>query len=128
MLPQSQGGVVDANLRVHGLKNVRVIDASVPPIALSTHLMASTYGVAEIGAAVVREFWNDGVQGAQVAFSGGGSLTNSSSASASASQTGSRGVEKNVAARIITSSSTQVWGGWLWGLALMVGVGGRVFV
>ncbi|KAJ5988542.1 hypothetical protein N7481_003752 [Penicillium waksmanii] len=91
MLPQSQGGVVDANLRVHGLKNVRVIDASVPPIALSTHLMASTYGVAEIGAAVVREFWNDGVQGAQVAFSGGGSLTNSSSASASASQTGSRG-------------------------------------
>lgn len=87
--------------------------------------MASTYGVAEIGAAVVREYWNDGVQGAQVAFSGGGSLTNSSvGASASASATGSKGVEKNGAdVRISTGSGTLVWG-----LALMVGVGGRAFV
>ena len=31
MLPLEQGGVVDANLRVYGLSNVRVADASVPP-------------------------------------------------------------------------------------------------
>ncbi|KAJ6104813.1 glucose-methanol-choline oxidoreductase [Penicillium sp. IBT 18751x] len=58
MLPRDQGGVVDANLRVYGLANVRVADASVPPIALSTHLMASTYGLAEQASTIIREFHN----------------------------------------------------------------------
>ncbi|KAJ5682141.1 glucose-methanol-choline oxidoreductase [Penicillium maclennaniae] len=56
MLPRDQGGVVDANLRVYGLANVRVADASVPPIALSTHLMASTYGLAEQASNIIQEF------------------------------------------------------------------------
>lgn len=59
MLPRDQGGVVDANLRVYGLANVRVADASVPPIALSTHLMASTYGVAEQASNIIRSYWNE---------------------------------------------------------------------
>lgn len=50
--------MVDAKLRVYGLSNVRVADASVPPIALSTHLMASTYGVAELASALIRDYWN----------------------------------------------------------------------
>jgi hypothetical protein len=58
MLPREKGGVVDAKLRVYGLSNVRVADASVPPIALSTHLMASTYGVAELASALIRDYWN----------------------------------------------------------------------
>lgn len=58
MLPREQGGVVDANLRVYGLSNVRVADASVPPTALSTHLMASTYGLAEQAANIIRGYWN----------------------------------------------------------------------
>lgn len=58
MLPRDQGGVVDAHLRVYGLANVRVADASVPPIALSTHLMASTYGLAEQASNIIREFYN----------------------------------------------------------------------
>lgn len=58
MLPREQGGVVDANLRVYGLANVRVADASVPPIALSTHLMASTYGLAELASSIIRDFYN----------------------------------------------------------------------
>lgn len=58
MLPRDQGGVVDANLRVYGLANVRVADASVPPISLSTHLMASTYGVAEQASNIIRAYWN----------------------------------------------------------------------
>ncbi|KAJ5611192.1 CAZyme family AA3 [Penicillium lagena] len=58
MLPREQGGVVDANLRVYGLANVRVADASVPPIALSTHLMASTYGLAEQASTIIRDFWD----------------------------------------------------------------------
>ncbi|KAL1850276.1 hypothetical protein Plec18170_006971 [Paecilomyces lecythidis] len=58
MLPRDQGGVVDANLLVYGLANVRVADASVPPIALSTHLMASTYGIAELAADIIGKFYN----------------------------------------------------------------------
>jgi choline dehydrogenase-like flavoprotein len=61
MLPRGQGGVVDANLLVYGLANVRVADASVPPIALSTHLMASTYGIAEQASNIIRKYY-DGAQ------------------------------------------------------------------
>ncbi|KAJ5669001.1 Glucose-methanol-choline oxidoreductase [Penicillium macrosclerotiorum] len=57
MLPRDQGGVVDANLRVYGLSNVRVADASVIPIALSTHLMASTYGIAEKASDIIRAYY-----------------------------------------------------------------------
>lgn len=72
MLPRNQGGVVDANLRVYGLSNVRVADASVPPIALSTHLMASTYGIAEQAANIIRGFWNAQAQPQQPAYSSSG--------------------------------------------------------
>lgn len=58
MLPQNQGGVVDANLRVYGLANVRVADASVAPIALSTHLMSSTYAIAEQASAIILATYN----------------------------------------------------------------------
>jgi hypothetical protein len=58
MLPQDQGGVVDANLRVYGLANVRVADASVAPFALATHLMSSTYAIAEQASAIILETYN----------------------------------------------------------------------
>lgn len=58
MLPLKQGGVVDANLRVYGLANVRVADASVPPISFSAHLMASTYGIAEQASTIIRDYHN----------------------------------------------------------------------
>lgn len=73
MLPRNQGGVVDANLRVYGLANVRVADASVPPIALSTHLMASTYGVAELASNIIRKYYD----GSQVTISPSFSSTSS---------------------------------------------------
>jgi len=38
MLPRSQGGVVDAKLKVYGLKNVRAVDASIFPIQFSAHV------------------------------------------------------------------------------------------
>jgi hypothetical protein len=59
MLPRNQGGVVDANLRVYGLANVRVADASVPPIDFAAHLMSSTYGIAEQASNMIRAFHND---------------------------------------------------------------------
>lgn len=38
MLPKEQGGVVDAKLRVYGMSNVRVADASVFPIQFAAHV------------------------------------------------------------------------------------------
>ena len=58
MLPLNQGGVVDANLKVYGLSNVRVADASVPPMSFSAHLMGSTYGLAEQASTIIRNSWN----------------------------------------------------------------------
>lgn len=69
MLPKEQGGVVDANLRVYGLANVRVADASVIPIALSTHLMASTYGVAEQASDIIRKYYMEKPSEPEMAFS-----------------------------------------------------------
>lgn len=38
MLPLEQGGVVDTNLRVYGLANVRVADSSVYPMQFASHV------------------------------------------------------------------------------------------
>lgn len=53
MLPREHGGVVDKNLKVYGTQNLRVVDASVPPISFSAHLMSITYGLAEIGSEMI---------------------------------------------------------------------------
>ena len=50
---ETEGGVVDTNLKVYGTKNLRVIDASVPPISFSAHLESIVYGIAEIGAEII---------------------------------------------------------------------------
>ncbi|KAG6871658.1 hypothetical protein C0995_001717 [Termitomyces sp. Mi166 len=47
MLPQEEGGCVDAQLKVYGTANLRVVDASIIPINLSTHLQATLYAIAE---------------------------------------------------------------------------------
>ncbi|KAE8218863.1 hypothetical protein CF319_g7334 [Tilletia indica] len=54
-LPEELGGVVDKDLLVYGTSNLRVIDASIPPISLSAHLMTATYGIGEIGAQIVKD-------------------------------------------------------------------------
>lgn len=57
MLPAGRpGGVVDARLRVHGVKRgLRVADASVFPLQISGHLQATVYAVAEKAASLVME-------------------------------------------------------------------------
>ncbi|OQE26118.1 hypothetical protein PENFLA_c007G01644 [Penicillium flavigenum] len=86
MLPEEQGGVVDANLRVYGLTNVRVADASIVPISLSTHLMSSTYGVAEQASDIIRRYYNLPAE-PEPAFSGSTSAASSSAVAAKKSGT-----------------------------------------
>jgi len=43
MLPREKGGVVDTTLKVYGTTNIRVVDASVIPLHVSTHPQATIY-------------------------------------------------------------------------------------
>jgi choline dehydrogenase-like flavoprotein len=47
MLPLELGGVVDSELRVYGVKGLRVVDASVIPLLPAAHLQSTVYAVAE---------------------------------------------------------------------------------
>jgi choline dehydrogenase len=55
MGPDPRTAVVDARLRVHGVTNLRVIDASVFPTVTSGNTNAPTVMVAEKGAAMMLE-------------------------------------------------------------------------
>lgn len=50
MGPLEHGGVVDADLKVHDVKGLRVVDSSVIPIQPSAHIQTMVYGIAEIAA------------------------------------------------------------------------------
>jgi choline dehydrogenase len=58
MMKEEFGGVVDSQLKVYGLANVRVVDASVLPVQLSAHLSSSLYGIAEKAAVMIRQDQN----------------------------------------------------------------------
>ena len=62
MLPRDHGGVVDTNLMVYGAANLRVVDASVMPLQISAHLMASTYGIAEKAADIIKSRYSHAAQ------------------------------------------------------------------
>lgn len=47
MMKKRWGGVVDAEVRVFGVKGLRVVDASVFPMAVAGHTSSSVYAVAE---------------------------------------------------------------------------------
>lgn len=53
----AMGKVVDPELRVYGVKGLRVCDASVFPCAIGAHTQVATYAVAEQGAAVITADW-----------------------------------------------------------------------
>ncbi|TIA89097.1 hypothetical protein E3P99_02240 [Wallemia hederae] len=47
MLPKEMNGVVDSDLKVYGLSNLRIADASIMPLHVSAHIQATLYGIAE---------------------------------------------------------------------------------
>ncbi|KAI1157897.1 hypothetical protein F5B18DRAFT_127886 [Nemania serpens] len=55
IMPRAMGGVVDDRLRVYGVSNLRVLDASVIPLEPIANPQAVVYGIAELGAAIVKE-------------------------------------------------------------------------
>ncbi|KAL8646620.1 MAG: hypothetical protein Q9226_006779 [Calogaya cf. arnoldii] len=54
MLPRKYGGVVDSKLRVYGVKNLSVIDASVMPTIPASHTSSTVYAVAEKAADLIK--------------------------------------------------------------------------
>jgi choline dehydrogenase len=47
MMPQASGGVVDSKLRVYGVKNLRIVDASIQPRITNQHVQSVVYMIAE---------------------------------------------------------------------------------
>ncbi|KAG8163245.1 hypothetical protein KVR01_006542 [Diaporthe batatas] len=55
MRPKEAGGVVDTRLRVYGVGNLRVVDASIFPLEPAGNIQSTVYAVAERAADIIRE-------------------------------------------------------------------------
>ncbi|QRW13145.1 GMC oxidoreductase [Ceratobasidium sp. AG-Ba] len=54
LAPEKLGGVVGSNLKVYGTANLRVVDASLIPLHMGTHLSRTVYGIAEKAAVIIK--------------------------------------------------------------------------
>lgn len=59
MGPNKKEFVVDHKLKVHGIQNLRVIDASIMPESVSAHTMVPTIMIGERGSDLVKEDYAD---------------------------------------------------------------------
>ncbi len=51
--------VVDAQLNVHGIDKLRVVDASIMPILPSAHTNAVVFMIGEKAADIVKHYWRN---------------------------------------------------------------------
>lgn len=49
----AMGSVVDTDLKVKGVENLRVVDTSIFPVPLTGHLQVATYAMAEEAADII---------------------------------------------------------------------------
>ncbi|KAJ2982226.1 hypothetical protein NUW58_g6492 [Xylaria curta] len=54
MMPRELGGVVDERLKVYGVKNLRVVDASIMPVLVGANTCQTTYAIAEKAADLIK--------------------------------------------------------------------------
>ncbi|KAI0389771.1 oxidoreductase [Xylariaceae sp. FL0594] len=57
MLPRDKGGVVAPDLKVYGIKNLRVVDASALPTISTANLQATVYAFAERATDIAKGAW-----------------------------------------------------------------------
>ncbi|XP_046430767.1 glucose dehydrogenase [FAD, quinone]-like [Neodiprion fabricii] len=62
MAPREDFGVVDARLRVYGIKGLRVVDASVMPTIISGHTNAPTFMIGEKASDMIKQDWGEFVR------------------------------------------------------------------
>jgi choline dehydrogenase-like flavoprotein len=55
MMSKNLGGVVDSNNKVYGVQGLRIVDASILPFQVSSHLMSVVYGLAERAADIIKK-------------------------------------------------------------------------
>lgn len=60
MLPEEDGGVVDARLKVYGVDGLRVVDVSIIPVLPDVNTVGPVYMVAERGAEIIKEDYGVG--------------------------------------------------------------------
>ena len=53
------GNVVDCDLQVHGVRGLRVCDASVLPCPIGAHYQVVIYALAEQAAEIITDRWAD---------------------------------------------------------------------
>ncbi|KAJ7503684.1 alcohol oxidase [Mycena galericulata] len=58
MAPRNLGGVVDSNLKVYGVENVRIVDAGIIPQMITGTISSTVYAVAEKASDIIKEAWN----------------------------------------------------------------------
>lgn len=89
MMPLEQGGVVDDRMRVYNTQGLRVIDASVPPITFSQHLLTVVYGLSEIGADLIAADNGAAASDTSLAPTASASASSASSSASAAAKPGS---------------------------------------
>lgn len=57
--PTDNTAVVNPNLQVYGIKNLRVVDASIMPILPAAHTNAVVYMIGEKAADMIKDYWRD---------------------------------------------------------------------